>query len=255
VAFIFVGSFFFVNPVVILVHGSFSSHSSWWRPGGSFFEPLQNHAEQLGHTVVPFMWSGQPDSHSIHLAGELLAALIKSYSQEVILIGHSHGGNVINVASQKLKQQQVLHANPLNLALDVHATTRDQKKYLIKRAYLLGTPVEQDFYSPNMDIIESVINFYSKGDHIQPMLGFFDRIYSGVDRIANISVSFKKQSELDAKEPGHCRLYDPIVARLILFIPDVLKEHDIGNFQMFSYLTGGHVLFDELMGAFYLPVS
>lgn len=281
---IFLGTFLCVNPVVILVHGSFSGHSSWWRPGGSFFEPLQKHAQELGHAVVPFMWSGQPDSDHIHLAAERLAALIKSYAyvlesnskadvnrflecfarqkvsrdaghQEIMLIGHSHGGNVINVASQKLKEQQSARPDPLELSLDMTPTLRLQKNYIIKRVYLLGTPVEKDFYGPDMDIIESVINFYSKGDYIQPVLGIFDRTYAGHDRIANVSVSFKKILESDAKEPGHCRLYDPMVARLILFVPDVLQEHAVGSFELFTYAHDGHILFDELIGAVYSPVS
>lgn len=91
-------------PVVILVHGSFASTSNWPQPDGPFFKEIENQATQLNHKTVTFCWSGIPTDLEIIKGGKMLAQLIMSYpeTEKIILIGHSHGGNVITVASQLL---------------------------------------------------------------------------------------------------------------------------------------------------------
>src|SRR5580692_7758644 len=93
-----------LHPVVIVVHGSFGATLDWWKPGGDFFIPLEIQAKELGHQVVPFCWSGNPVESQIDGAAGVLAKLIISYPAGtcIILVGHSHGGNVINRATQLL---------------------------------------------------------------------------------------------------------------------------------------------------------
>jgi hypothetical protein len=87
--------------VVILVHGSFARSSKWWQPGGSFFQELESDVASYHDRIVPFAWSGALGHTAKIRAATFLAKLILSYSpgERIILVGHSHGGNVINLAS------------------------------------------------------------------------------------------------------------------------------------------------------------
>jgi len=90
--------------VTILVHGSFAANTSWYTHQGKFFQTLEEQASKLNQKVVSFTWSGKPTIVNIVRGAEDLAKLIASYppEEEIILIGHSHGGNVINFASRLL---------------------------------------------------------------------------------------------------------------------------------------------------------
>ena len=94
--------------VVILVHGTFALHANWCSPGGDFYEELEKQAREINQKIVPFLWSGALGSSAKIRAGHALSKLILSYpdNEEIILIGHSHGGNVINVASQLLNEAE-----------------------------------------------------------------------------------------------------------------------------------------------------
>ena len=46
------------------------------------------------------------------------------------------------------------------------------QEFIIDRVYALGTPIDMEDYAPNMNVIGNIINLYSKGDKVQPVLGF-----------------------------------------------------------------------------------
>ena len=124
--------FFTARAVVVIIHGSFASTTTWPQPDGDFFKELENQAQQLGQKVISFCWSGIPTDQEIIKGGKMLAQLIMSYptGEEIIVVGHSHGGNVINVASQllyKLTQQEKpqfqTYINPIVLEIPALITT------------------------------------------------------------------------------------------------------------------------------------
>ena len=275
-----------LNSVVILVHGSFGINQDWWRPGGDFFSALESQAKKQGHVVVPFCWNGTPNDEEIFKAAEVLVKLIESYlgRDKIILVGHSHGGNVINKATQllydrlsdilaevasssctdilSLAKMQLAASNliPQNPAsylipapiphhysqtLDFKPTLREKKIYPIERVYLLGTPVCPQRYFPQMGAIAALINLFSEGDRIQTVLGMFDRRYPPHDRIANVSVSFKQGISYQSISPGHSELHDMLIGHWLINIPDMLKGDGVGNFERFSYVHDGHITFDE----------
>lgn len=96
--------FFSAQPIVIIIHGSFASTTSWPQPDGAFFKEIEHQAHELGQKTITFCWSGIPTDQEIIKGGKMLAQLITSYpdNEKIITIGHSHGGNVINIASQLL---------------------------------------------------------------------------------------------------------------------------------------------------------
>lgn len=94
------------KPVVILIHGSFAVQEPWARPYGDFYQELESQAFGFGRKLVPFAWSGSPTAAEIFIAAMRLIRLVESYpaDEEIILIGHSHGGNVINLASRFIRR-------------------------------------------------------------------------------------------------------------------------------------------------------
>ena len=273
--------------VVILIHGSFASSHAWWQPDGGFYKELEAQAKVLGHGVVPFQWSGTPVEKDIINAGKILAKLIQSYpaTEPIIVIGHSHGGNVINYSSQLLEDkvtslcnqmshkpidavvaaatQQITaqhlsdanalthYTSPTSAFCDVVATTKqgtlttnNQKKYRITRVYLLGTPVDNKHFAPNMNVIGHLINLYSVGDYIQQVLGLYERRYHLHERLTNIEIEFKKDG-MSITKPGHSALHGTLVGRWLLYIPDYLSKQGIGNFKQFTYAHNGRIMFEQ----------
>ena len=99
----FLLTFSYLNSIVIIVHGTFSHNEDWHRLGGDFYEELQKQAQEIGHSVKTFLWSGNlSDRARIDAAIELAKLIIHYEDEEIIVVGHSHGGNVINFASRLL---------------------------------------------------------------------------------------------------------------------------------------------------------
>ncbi|RAJ82379.1 putative serine esterase DUF676 [Chitinophaga dinghuensis] len=91
--------------ILILVHGTFAKNAPWIQER-SFFS--MNIINKLGgeNLIIPFNWSGKNSYQARVDAGEELAKLlddvcIKYSSHQKIVIGHSHGGNVICYAFKK----------------------------------------------------------------------------------------------------------------------------------------------------------
>ena len=99
-----------LSSVVIVTHGAFAQKSSWYQPGGKFFEELKKEDNNLNHEIISFSWKqnlGGVTHYELMNAGIELSKLILDFAkkegkQEIILIGHSYGGHVIKVASQLL---------------------------------------------------------------------------------------------------------------------------------------------------------
>lgn len=198
--------------VFITVHGTWGASESWYVPGGDFFDSLENSAQCYDGTVVPFRWSGKNHPDERKKAAHHLAKLIQTYDEtntSIVLITHSHGGNVGILASQ------ILHTYPEN----------SQKIHLF---YAIATPVNADIY-PNMDIINYFYNFFSLEDMIQSVCGMFEREYRCHERIANIRIFF------DNKQLGHTDLHHPYLAH---WLPQLhahfISEKCIKNLDAFS---------------------
>ncbi|MDP9412774.1 MAG: alpha/beta hydrolase [Pseudomonadota bacterium] len=84
--------------LVCLVHGTFASEAPWANPEGLFHRTLAR--EMPDAAVDRFNWSGRNSHEARAAAGvelaEHSAALLEAHSRErLLLVGHSHGGNVI----------------------------------------------------------------------------------------------------------------------------------------------------------------
>lgn len=243
--------------VIILVHGSLAAKETWWHDDGknqNFYAIVSQESAKYGYgTVVPFSWSGIPEESEINRAAELLAPLITSYTSEpLILIGHSHGGNVINKATQIAAQAYTTpkpFTNDTINPMDTTATTRCIMPYLIDAIYLLGTPIDTSCWMPNMGIVGKVVNLFSKGDMVQKVAGLYARTFPSTERIANCRVRIKEKNK--TSNPGHSQLHDTIIAQFLLQIPDIASQAHYGNFNQFSFEKQGEIIFDKEKGITY----
>lgn len=187
--------------VFILIHGTWGADCDWYVPGGDFFEKLAETVSEKNSTVVPFRWSGGCGHESRVKGAQNLAQLIKTYdeSTSVFIIAHSHGGNVVNLASHLLAEEE------------------DNKHY-IRALFTLGTPVMNN-YLPNMKIIQYLYNLFSFEDLIQTVLGLSFREYPEHKRIANLRVL------INGKQPDHAGLHDPVIGKWIAYVHRYFKQH------------------------------
>lgn len=269
----------FSNSVVILIHGSFSSSSSWHSTEGKFFKNLEETANLMDQAVITFNWSGTPSKKEIQKAGKMLAKLIKSYprDEKIIIVSHSHGGNIVNIASQNLLSigdeiaenlsqitnnytnqeitdivnESFISSDQL-IGLDLTPTSRkittsqqSKKTYKIDCVYQLGTPINVKQYAPQMKIIKYLFNFYSRGDGIQKMAGFYKQHYPKHERITNIELKIMDPKKKKNYKPSHHGIHHPEIGSWILLVPFTLQEEKAGGFQKFEHGKECTIIFKE----------
>ncbi len=206
--------------VFIVIHGTWSSETEWYMPGGDFFDALEITAHKQNATVVPFHWSGAITHQAREKAAINLAKLIETYDQatDITVIGHSHGGNVAILASHQLKKNKIFCL------------------------YTLGTPINPIWY-PNMNMIEYCYNLFSFEDLIQPVFGLFEREYALHDRIANVRVT------INNKHPDHTGLHHKLIGTWLPYVHEIISNSAIQRTEPgvlhFTDVDIPHCMFDE----------
>jgi|GEM_PF-626114 len=104
----------------MLVHGTWAAGSSWWPPGGEFHDYLKTQVPRfadLYDQADRFGWSGgySPAARSLG-ARDLLDWVEGHDEQGITLLGHSHGANVMMLASQLGLESEMM----MFLACPVH---------------------------------------------------------------------------------------------------------------------------------------
>ena len=174
--------------VSIIIHGTWGIESSWYLPGGEFFEAYQEAAHVCAdHYCCTFSWSGKNSHEARIMAAQQLSYLIESYdpATTVIIVAHSHGANVAFLASQLLGYEPT---------------------HSIDTIYALGAPINMELYAPDMKVVQQVVNFFSYRDLVQPVLGMFERQLPCNDRMINMRVLINDQ------QPKHSGLHAQQIA-------------------------------------------
>ncbi len=207
--------------VFILIHGTWGADCSWYTPSGDFFDALEDTVCEKNSVVVPFRWSGGCGHDSRVKAAHVLIKLIKTYdpSTAIFVIAHSHGGNVVTLASHLLAQEE-------------------DNKHRIRALFALGTPVMSN-YLPNMKVIQYVYNLFSFEDIIQTVLGISVREFPEHKRIANLRVV------INGKEPDHAGLHHPLVGKWIAYIHQHFKQYLEGKDVIDHISEPSVVYFDD----------
>lgn len=180
------------NSTFIIVHGTWAQSEIWYRDGGDFFDVLYSLIDD-DDEIYSFPWSGSYFESERIVAAQQLALFLESIKTEkLIIIGHSHGGNVA------LKAAEFLEKYKLSRKIDI--------------VILLGTPNYHVFYFPKP--ISFIFNIFSFGDQVQPIFNLFKRDIPNSKWSANISLT------IENIEPDHEQLHHPLIA---FYIPDIIQ--------------------------------
>jgi hypothetical protein len=176
------------KPVIILVHGSFACNESWWQAHGSFYQELAKQAASVQEKLITHSWLGIPTDVHIIEAGKDLARIIIDLppSEPVVLIGHSHGGNIINVASKILYDPKVVSAPPKPSSLLAEILHECATNSSLLKEKLVNDQLTQAIDEPRIEIMQlknaqissgSIKNLVSKKEILKAKEFQIDSVY------------------------------------------------------------------------------
>jgi hypothetical protein len=227
----------------ILVHGTFHSaedntpqaEEHYWGEKEftedipkDFFGPGSNDGK--APIRLTFGWSGGWNDQARKEGGAMLAKGI-SYLKttfphsRVICVGHSHGGNVINVASKQLKPDTAIDC-AINLATPVISYNTDKDRFDDKTGYY-----------PSADGMRTLISFYSERDFVQSMgagASAYKRRYAPIPGIDVYNVRLRK---LKGEDDAHSKMRDAITGAKILQLCHKIKQIYKGNKNLIADIT------------------
>jgi len=196
--------------VWVLIHGTFAKNAHWYRKGGDFHQALARAAGPESE-VRSLSWSGENSFEAREKAAERLTQkIIQRYSpnDEINILGHSHGGNIAILVSQKLARQT--------------------PHYTIHQLITLAPPVELSMYSPNMNHIKSFYNFFSYGDMVQTVCLFFGRVFPNHPRVWNIQLMH------DGRCPEHGNVHPKELAFTLPHLHKLVSQNNTPVLHLFS---------------------
>lgn len=151
---------------IIAIHGTFAAESREYSDNAIYFVPaLKACAEEFAQKekapvkVIFYRWSGYDNDDSRKEAGKKLAHIIDHYhGYKIITVAHSHGGNVVNYASNLIRSK---------IDLMLH--------------FAVPVIYQNDLYTPHN--FKALYNFYSTNDIVQ-LLGATDahKSFEGIRR-------------------------------------------------------------------------
>jgi hypothetical protein len=238
----------------ILIHGTFSSESDSSDPKNIYFGeteftetvPKDFFGEGKNPEKDPirfaYRWSGNWSDDAREKGGKKLAETIRElYAQFpdawVICAGHSHGGNVMNVASRHLDEKNTMDY-VIQLATPV--LTYNSKKEMFDPS---------SKYYPNNKAIDTLMIFYSDQDFVQPGgagNSAYKRRYAPIPGIDLYNVRMRKIRGMDDL---HVHMHDEVVGDKILQLCNKIKNTYKNDKNLICDITPAarrQKMFDEL---------
>jgi pimeloyl-ACP methyl ester carboxylesterase len=172
------GALKIANEITVIIHGTWASDGTWWRPNGDFFEYVKT---ELGRSDLygkpdQFKWSGKNRDDKRLEAGIELDKWLRSHlAHEVNVFAHSHGANVAMLATRK------------GIRID--------------RLIMLSPPVRSDYFAK----WENVGKAYNIQASFDPVVA----IARGGNSFKDEGVNVVKEKTLKAS--GHSASHDPEV--------------------------------------------
>lgn len=234
------------NPVfLILIHGTFSEDEKFLDsialnkdliPQGFFENKEYNNSLPIKLT---YSWSGKNSDSARISAGKTLANKLdfinlqckqEKVEPKIILMAHSHGGNISAVASN-------LVTKPIDCAIFLAAPVLryDQK---------VKSNSENDLYLPKA--IKELFLFYSMQDFVQTagaLTSNFKRRYGPITGINLYNVRLL----LNGQEPLHTELYNQIIEDHILDLCSVIKKNYKKNKNLIANIAPKNPNADKLI--------
>ncbi|KKP35968.1 MAG: hypothetical protein UR26_C0001G0012 [candidate division TM6 bacterium GW2011_GWF2_32_72] len=219
--------------VFLVVHGTWAQNTPWWASDQPFAQQLLEGSKFIGKKMaesIGFKWSGELNHEDREAAAKELVKLIERFDSKtkIICVSHSHGTNIVNMASQILREKELKQASQRPHSLLPEAEN-PKHRYKIDTVYALATPVEMTKYYPDMNIIKRFYNFFSFKDGIQTVFGTYNRIYPKHHRISNIRIF------LDDQEPSHTTIHPCLLSHWLPLVHKYLWKRNIGGFQNFQF--------------------
>jgi hypothetical protein len=146
--------------LTVMIHGTFARDESWYQPGGDFHTYVkQNVYPDLYDESDFYFWSGRYSGNARRNAATKLVEWCNAHPADMYrFISHSHGANVVNLATRRgLQACTLIHLSPPvhpqympdinNVSSSTFFTIRPKKDWVIwldggEQDYH-GTPVEQ----------------------------------------------------------------------------------------------------------------
>jgi hypothetical protein len=234
---------------LITVHGTFVNSDEFGaQKKEEISQSIINFAKKLARDkkcnvcIIPFNWSGDVREEYRTDAADVLATIIQTHcspDQEIWTIAHSHGGNVVLKAAQKLKKW-----GSLGFAINIGMPTEDGFNEKVKTSSRVVKNSHDDYN------IKNLFNIYSTGDVTQnigsqlstswiPGLGNFER---RVDfKINDHCKVWNIRTQIDGDEPNHLNIISPVIKYLHTLIP-LIKTHYAFIHDLDANLTPKHEL-------------
>ena len=185
---VFFSSLIFAENIsYILIHGTWAKNAPWYQEGGDFFDTLSCVIDKTDE-IISFSWSGNCSESDRRIAAITLVQLLREKTlknKKIVIIAHSHGGNVALHALEYIKYHKI------DIFID----------FLV----LLGTPIAHNYALEHVSV-KLIMNIFSFGDLIQPVFGLFKRTLQKNEQSINLHMI------LYEKEPKHNQLYTPLFA-------------------------------------------
>jgi hypothetical protein len=123
-----------------MVHGTFATNGTWWRPGGDFWTYVRDNVwNDLYSGADVYRWSGGYSHGAREQGADLLIAWLQSHNaNDLSLMGHSHGCSVMLLASWKGPR--------------------------FGRVVLLSAPVHPSLYNLNFAAVQKAVSIRVKMD-------------------------------------------------------------------------------------------
>ncbi len=172
-----------VDKMVVVVHGTFASKALWWRWPSPFTQYLDSLS---GGTVYKgtdfFTWRARDYDKDRRAGAKDLAAWVQMHpARDLTIVAHSHGGNVVMIATR--------HGVKMN------------------RLILLGTPIRTD-YTPDLRNVDVLHNVYSFGDLTQTPTGTAPHCRGEGRTLGDSAKVINHLAQNGFIGPGHTELHD-----------------------------------------------
>lgn len=229
----------------ILVHGTYAfpfgfdgttwgeSNFSGLVPQGFFVNTaqLQEPAQDTEAIRISFGWIGLLDDYARKFAGKKLAeginkirAQLKRYDiiPTFILLGHSHGGNVINVASQYVDEPIDM---AIELATPILAFNTATQKFDNNTGYLPKN-------------IKELFLFFSMQDFVQPggSVEGAEHVKRRFSPLPGINL-YNIMLRVNGNYPLHIYMHDEVIGKRMLQLVKKIKDDFLHNKNLVAHLT------------------
>lgn len=222
--------------IIIGTHGTYAPKAPGFSdPDNVYFQGVRNFAEQTAlHDKVPvlvvsYVWDAANWTSSRIAAGKTLAQLIDTYfsssNKKIILVSHSHGCNVANIASNYVQF-------PIELIIHYASPIREQDQ---QRDCDTNVCRDQLYIPKNFNLL---VSFYSLHDFVQIAGGLTTRVWGMVKSVkdtlfggadlrqykqaAHKGKIYNISTKINGRYPSHSS-----VVILSWFVPAILARLDM----------------------------